>query len=262
MSDLVAWQDNFEAAGKPNGSKYWMESDVMSAFDYHAEQSWKNVRNRAIQACVSLGLPIEQHFVPAGDGTTKLTRFACYLLAMNGDPRKQSVASAQIYFAALAETFQRTLDHSEGVERVLVRDELSDGQKSLASTANARGVRNYAFFHNAGYMGMYNMTTAQLEKFKHLPEGQKLMDCMGKEELAANLFRITQTEAKIKRAGSYGQRQLEAAARDVGQTVRETMIQLGNEPPERLPLAEPIRDVKRALKQASKRLRQIDAKKS
>lgn len=253
------WSDRFEELGKPNGSKYWFEADVMAAFDYRTPASWKQVVNKALQACITLDIPIDQTFIQLPDGSRKLTRFACYLVAMNADPKKPQVAAAQLYLATLAESFQRLVDHQEGVERVLIRSEVSDGQKALMSTAKAHGVVTYSFFQNAGYLGMYNMNFKRLEQFKALPEGQKLMDHMGKTELAANLFRITQTDEKIKNDGVHGQSALERVATEVGRKVRNTMIELSGTAPEHLPLAEPIQSVKKALKGADKRFRRIDS---
>jgi DNA-damage-inducible protein D len=258
-ASLSPWQTQFEGLGKPNGSKYWIEADVMEAFDYKSPSSWKNVINRAIQACMTIEIPVDQHFIQIPGGGRKLTRFACYLVAMNADSKKPQVAAAQVYLATLAESFQQACEHAEGVERVLIRSELADGQKALASTAKAHGVVQYPFFHNAGYLGMYNMNFRKLEGFKGLPDGQKLIDWMGKEELAANLFRITQTDAKIKNDGVHGQDQLERVAKDVGRKVRHTMLELSGTAPEDLPLAQPIQSIKKALKGADKQFRKIDS---
>src|SRR5262245_14583572 len=140
-------RESFEDLGKPNGIRYWLESDLMRALEYQTAQSFRKVITRAMQACLSLGIPTEENFILT-DGQYKLTRFACYLIAMNGDPKKPQVAAAQIYFAALAETFRRHQDHAENIDRVLVRQEMTDGLKSLCSTAKRHGVQNYAFFQN------------------------------------------------------------------------------------------------------------------
>jgi DNA-damage-inducible protein D len=215
---------------------------------------------RAKQACLAAGLQCEDHFVRQPDGTFVLTRFGCYLVAMNGDPRKKEVAAAQAYFAALAETFKSHVEHADGMDRILIREEIVDGQKSLAGTAKSHGVTNYAFFLNSGYLGMYNMSLERLCHFKGVKEGEKLIDRMGKEEMAANLFRITQTDAKIKKESITGQYRLEQAARHVGAHVRKTMRELNNTTPENLPLAENVRDVKKKIKGTSRQMKALDAR--
>jgi DNA-damage-inducible protein D len=228
--------------------------------DYQTELSFRKVITRAMQACLSLGISTEENFM-LSDGSYKLTRFACYLIAMNGDSKKTNIAAAQVYFAALADTFQKHIEHADGVDRVLVRNEMTDGLKSLGSTAKRHGVENYAFFQNAGYRGMYNMDLARLTSFKGVTGGEILLDRMGKEELAANLFRITQTEAKIKNDKLQGQHMLEKTAHDVGRTVRQTMITISGTPPEHLPVAEHIKDVKKKLKDTSKKFKKLDTTK-
>lgn len=260
MSALApGWPERFEGLGKPNGSKYWIESGLREALAYISPASWRGVVNRAIQACVTTGIDISEHFRQMPDGDRKLTRFACYLIAMNADSKKPEVAAAQVYLASLADAVHALYEQAEGVERLLIRDEVTDGQKTLASTAKAHGVENYAFFQNQGYLGMYNMPLGRLKDFKGLAPGKQLMDYMGKTELAANLFRITQTEEKIKNEGLRGQRALESAANNVGRTVRRTMEELSGTTPEHLPLAEPIAAVRSQLKGASKKLGKIDA---
>lgn len=250
-------KESFEDLGKPNGVRYWMESDLMIALEYSGSAGFRKVILRAMQACLTLGIPTDEVFVNC-DGSYKLTRFACYLIAMNGDTKKPAVASAQLYFATLAETFNRHLEHVEGIERIVIRQEMSDGMKTLSSTAKRHGVQNFALFQNAGYRGMYNFDLARLTQIKGVKAGEMLLDRMGKTELAANLFRISQTEEKIKNQGIKGQVPLERAAQDVGRTVRETMIGISGTAPEHLPVAEHIEDVKRMIKSTNKKFKAID----
>ena len=249
---------SFEDAGKPNGETLWHESVLMDALGYESKASFQKVLSRAKQACLSLNIPCEDHFHRQPDGDHALTRFGCYLVAMNGDPRKPEVAAAQAYFAAIAETFQSHIEHAEGIDRILIREEVTDGQKSLASTAKAHGVKNYAFFQNKGYMGMYNMSLDRLSRYKGVPPKEKLIDRMGKTEMAAHLFRITQTDEKISRESIRGQAGLEQAAYAVGRKVRQTMEDLSGTPPEDLQIAEHVKSVKKKIKGASKTLRQLD----
>ncbi|MBI1345695.1 damage-inducible protein D [bacterium] len=248
----------FEDLAIKNGANLWEQSDVMSALDYRSEEAFRKLVMKAMQACLTLGIPTEDNFHRQADGTYRFTRFACYLLAMNGDPKKLQVAAAQLYFAVLAETFHTALEHSDAIDRVLIRDEVSEGEKSLSSTASRHGVENYPFFQNAGYRGMYNMNLSKLRERKGLKPTEKLIDRMGKEELAAHLFRITQTAAKIRNEGVQGQRLLEDAAEKVGKQVRKSMLEISGAKPEDLPPAEPIKDVKKRLKQTDKQLRNID----
>ncbi|MNH24237.1 DNA-damage-inducible protein D [compost metagenome] len=193
----------------------------------------------------------------------KLSRFACYLTAMNGDGKKPEVARAQAYFAAVAETFKRYIDQAEDVERVLIRDEISLHEKSLSGVAKQAGVTEYHFFQNAGYRGLYNMNMSDLKNRKGLigkDSTRSLLDFMGKQELAANLFRVTQTEAKMENEGIRGQKAAERAAEAVGRKVRQTMIEISGDTPESLPLARDLKQVKGDLKASSKEFKKLDKK--
>ena len=136
--------------------------------------------HRARPAGVYLvGIPIQENLILTAEGTYKLTRFACYLIAMNADPKKAQVGAA-VYFASIAETFKNALESADAIERVAIRDEMTDGMKSLNGTATAHGVVEMGLFHNAGYRGMYNMNLSRLKQMKGLPDGQVLLDRMGK----------------------------------------------------------------------------------
>lgn len=261
--------DSFEELAKSNGTAWWQSRDLMRALGYQGAASFEKVIRRAQQACLVLNIPVEDNFrreEVVVDGKPvfeyRLTRFACYLVAMNADNKKPQVAAAQVYFADLAQSFQEAIADSENVERVLIRDELSGGVKSLQSTASKHGVKSHAFFQNAGYRGMYNMPLNQLLRVKGVPKGKVLFDFMGRRELAANLFRVTQTEEKIRNERTYGQSALEHAAEDVGRVVRRTMIEIGGTPPERLPLREPVQKVRTGLRKTSREFRKLDSPKS
>lgn len=137
---------------------------------------------------------------------------------------------------------------------------MSEREKSLSGTVGARGVENYGFFQNAGYRGMYNMDFSQLVRRKKVPSGRTILDFMGKTELAANLFRITQTEEKIRNQDIRGQRPLERAHEDVGKEVRASMQRISGTKPEDLPLAGDIRQVRSGLKRAGKEFAKLDGK--
>lgn len=254
-------KENFETFSLQNGFTYWLASDLAVMLGYQDTDATKKAINKAMTVCMTLNITVTDNFVQVSSENDKndfkLSRFACYLTVMNGDVRNPKIAKAQAYFAGLAEAFQEHFQHADSVERVLIRGEVSEREKSLSSTASQYGVTNFPFFQNAGYRGMYNMSIGKLKSFKGLSEGT-LLDFMGKEELAANLFRITQTESKIKREGIKGQSNLEKTAETVGRDVRNTMIKISGTTPESLPLESDIKGVRKGIKVAHKELRKID----
>lgn len=261
MSDIFHFdpdRPSFEDLGIPNGSQTWRSHDLCEHLDYQ-EAGFAKALMRAQQACLSLGIKTDQHFIPS-EGGYRLTRFACYLVTMNGDPKKPGVAAAQLYFAQLANTFQTQLEHVDGMERVLIREEVSAGSKSLASTASRHGATDFALFQNAGYLGMYNMNLRALMNRKGVPKGKTMLDYMGRTELAANLFRITQTDEKIKTDNVRGQAGLEHTAMSVGKHVRKTMEEISGTSPERLPVSAPLQQVRSKLKSANTSLKKFDKK--
>ena len=169
---------------------------------------------------------------------------------MNANPRKPEVARAQAYFVSLAEFARQFIEETEHVDRVVMRDEMADRENSLARVAKSANVTDYALFQNAGYRGLYNKNLNRLKELKGVPANRTLLDFMGREELAANLFRITQTEAKIKKDNVRGQKALEDTAYGVGQEVRATIRKIGGTMPEDLPISEDIKKVKSGLKKA------------
>ena len=255
----------FEDLGKMNGGKFWYARDFMRMLGYESFEAFRKPINKAIATCTALEIQVVENFKQVQrqlDGEIvqdfKLTRFACYLVAINGDVRKPDVAAAQAYFVTMAEAFRNYIQGSDNVERVQIRDEVSERERSWSSTAHHAGVQNFAFFQAAGYRGMYNMSMPELRSIKGVPGGRSLMDFMGRQELAANLFRITQTEAKINNEEIRGQRSLENAAMHVGKTVRNTMIKISGQPPESLTSVEDIIVVKRKLKRARTEFGRMD----
>jgi DNA-damage-inducible protein D len=256
---------NFESLAQENGFRYWLGSSLAECLGYADSTAVKKAINKAMTVCMTLNIPVnenfQQHVSEADKNDFKLSRFACYLTVMNGDVRNPLIAKAQAYYAGIAVAFREHLQQSAGVERVLMRGEISEREASLSHTAKKQGVENYAFFQNAGYRGMYNMNLGRLKNFKGLgADDGSLLDYMGKEELAANLFRITQTDAKIRNEGTKGQFLLEKTAEGVGRDVRNTMIKISGQKPEELRLERNIADVKKGLKQTHKGLKQIDSK--
>jgi DNA-damage-inducible protein D len=260
---------NFEDLGQDNGFRYWYASDLAKCLGYDDYPAFRHGPvNRAMVACGTLSIPADENFIVEKrvvDGRdiseVRLSRFACYLVAMNGDVRKPQVAAAQAWFAATAESFRQYLEEARDVERLNIRTELSGKEKSLAGVAKGAGVFEYGLFHNAGYRGLYNMNLSELKRYKGLTDkGRSLLDFMGKEELAANFFRLTQTEAKIKNDGIRGQRPCEIVAENVGRTVRETMKKISGSTPENLPLEHDIKDTQKNLKKTQREFKKLDDK--
>lgn len=261
-------KEGFESYSQENGFVYWYASDLSNMLGYANFKTFEKSVNKAMTTCNTLNINIFDNFeqvqrIENGKAFRdyKLSRFACYLSVMNADNKMLLVAKAQAYFATLAGAVQNYLKEADNVERIIIRDEVSEREKSLSTVAHQFGVSNYGFFQNAGYRGMYNKDISQLKMVRRVDHGRSLLDFMGKEELAANLFRITQTELKIKQERLYGQSKLETAAFTVGQKVRQTMIEISNVLPENLTPQEDIKKVKSNLKSKSKELKKIDTSK-
>lgn len=254
---------SFEGYAKDNGFKYWLASQLMECLGYSSMAPINKAVQKAIAGCAALEISIGENFteimVPERDW--RLSRFACYLTVMNGDSRNPKVAKAQAYFITMAEAFRQYVQEATNVERVVVRGELSDREKALSGTAFSHGVENFPFFQNAGYRGMYNMDLSRIRELKGIPSGRSPLDFMGKTELAANLFRITQTDEKIVAENVQGQARLERAASEVGREVRKTMLRVSGRSPESLPPAQDIKKVQQGLKRSQKEYRKLDAPK-
>lgn len=235
------------------GMEYWTARELMPVLEYKQWRQFSDAIDRAKKACETSGNRVSDYFadvrkiVKTGVATKgiedyHLSRYACYLIAMNGDPRKKAIAMAQSYFAIktrqqeLSENFERL---SEEQKRLAIRGELKHHNKSLADAAHEAGVetsRDYAIFQNFGYMGLYGGLKAQdIAKRKGLKKGQAILDHMGSTELAANLFRATQTDEKLRRDHVKGKAAANTTHFAVGKKVRETIKELGGTMPEDLP---------------------------
>lgn len=259
----------FEDYGQDNGFRFWWARDLAHILGYGSYESFRTIVNDAVAGCFASEIEVNENFEHSSrlvDGISvrdiKLSRFACYLVAVKADARKPQVQSAQVYLAAFSAALKDFIETSNIIDRLLIREEVSKGEKSLGSTAKQAGVMEYALFKNAGYRGMYNMNYRELVQLKgiELKPGQPLFDFMGREELAGNLFRITQTEAKIRRDGIRGQRNLEVTAEEVGQTVRNTMEDISGTSPEYLQSEKDIRAIRSGLKKGHKDMKALDKK--
>lgn len=258
----------FDAFANDEERTFWYASDLAMMLGYDDMKAINNAMNRAHAVCMQLGISIIDNFTQAKstncDNDFKLTRFACYLTVMNGNISNPKVATAQAYFASLAEEIEIAFRNADDVNRVYLRGDISDREKTLAHVAHKHGVENYAFFQNAGYRGMYNMNLNKLRNYKGLPAETKtsILDFMDNEELAANIFRVTQTEAKIRNEKLKGQSSLETAAETVGRNVRNVMIANTGVAPENLRLSEEkIAKVKTGIKKTHKALLKHDEQK-
>lgn len=251
---------NFEEIKRVDeyGTEFWTAREILPLLGYSKWQNAVEVIKRAQRACMNSGEDIRNHFtdiskmVRVGSDAVrqvedfKLDRYACYLIAQNGDPSKPEIALAQTYFAV--QTYrQEELDKlSDGEKRLKIRGEVTEKNKLLASSARHAGVSNFGKFNDAGYRGLYAMPLAEVEKKKGIKKGE-LLDRAGASELAANWFRITQTEDKLRRDRVKGQTEAQRTHREVGNEVRETIKKLGGDMPEDLEPEEHLKDVKKKL---------------
>ena len=275
IEQLIA---QFEAAAQTdeNGEEFWFARDLQLLLEYTKWDNFLTVLARAKAACEKSGHPVEDHFagvgkmVQVGSGAEReiddvvMSRYACYLVAQNADPKKRPVAFAQTYFAIQARR-QEVRDQeeqeyqplSEEERRLMLRDEIKTHNKHLASAAKVAGVKDgldYAIFQTEGYKGLYGgLDVPGIRRRKGLTAKQAILDHMGSTELAANLFRATQTEEKLRRDGIKGKDAANRAHHEVGAKVRQTIKDIGGTMPESLPPAEDIKKVGRRLKNALKK---------
>jgi len=266
-------QFSFEDFKQKNGIIFWWASDFLKMLDYEDLKAFGPVIKKATNAFISLGLNNYEHIIPfertddsngIKSSDFKLTRFACYLLAMNADSKRQPVALAQAYFAEQTRKFEVYVQGSQDIDRLLYREELKQGNKSLASTAKDSGVTDYSAFVSKGYWGLYNTWMGSLKTKKGLPSDPKiqLLDYMGRTELAANLFRITQTEEKLKKDNVNNQSDAERAHFEVAQRVRHLIIENTGKNPEDLPIERRLPEVKKELKKGMRALQNVDKNKN
>ena len=238
-----------------NGVEFWYARELMPVLQYSNWQNFEKIINKSIIACENSNFNANYHFIDVskmvaiGSGAYrkqkdyKLSRYACYLIAQNGDSRKSVIALAQTYFAIqtrrqeLSEIEYNNLSETE--KRFYQRNLTKKGNHSLNQIAKNVGVKNFDKFHNAGYKGLYNGETADdIAKRKGLRYREDILDNMGSEQLAANLFRITQTESKLKRENIQGENNANKTHYNIGKNIREVIAKNGGVMPENLPTPE------------------------
>ena len=260
MSELTKYSEQtFESIKhyNENGQEYWLARELQSVLEYTQWRRFFDTIERAKLACANSGYDVDDHFadvgkmVEIGSGAQRevddvmLSRYACYLIVMNGDPRKEVIAVGQTYFAVKTQQ-QELIDHydelTEDQKRIAIRREMKSHNKSLAEAAHNAGVidtRDYVIFQNKGYQGLYGGLTAKdIHARKGLKKGEQILDHMGSTELAANLFRATQTDEKLRRENIQGKEKAYETHYEVGKTVRKTIQELGGTMPEDLPTPE------------------------
>lgn len=252
-----------------HGVEYWSARDLQPFLGYSQWRRFENAIQKAVESCKQSGNNPEHHLAGAGKMILRgkgaslevddyhLSRFACYLIAQNGDPRKPEIAHAQKYFAIQTRRQEVSEQMAADLERVETREQASVEFKALSSTAREAGVQDKMFgmFHDAGYKGLYGgLGVDAIKSRKGIAPKEQLMDRMGRTELFANLFRMTQTQDKLKNERIRDPREAMQAHEMVGKKVRTAIVEIGGVLPENMPPAEPINLVKKRLKTTKPKL--------
>ena len=254
------------------GQEFWYARELARVLEYKDFRNFEQIIFKAMDACKNSGNDIPDHFgevtemVEIGSNAQRgfpsymLSRYACYLIVMNADPRKQVVAVGQTYFAVKTRQQELVDDYdrlTEEQKRLAIRNEIKTHNKSLAEAAQMAGVEtslDYATFQNYGYMGLYGGLKAQdIKRRKGLKKSQDILDHMGSTELAANLFRATQTDEKLRRENIQGKDAANQTHFEVGAKVRQTIAELGGTMPEDLPT--PEKSIKQIAREQEKKLK-------
>ena len=257
------------------GNEYWFARELMPVLEYdkwnnfhsvikHAQKAKINAEASKINDFTEVGKIVQTGALSRKIIDYRLSRYACYLIAMNGDPRKKAIALAQTYFAVktrqqeLSENFEQL---TEDQKRLGIRQELAKHNSSLSEAAHNAGITSpaqYATFQNAGYRGLYGgLTENDIHKRKNLKPTQKILDHMGSTELAANLFRATQTDEKLRRDNIHGVTKANNTHYAVGAKVRQTIQELGGTMPENLPT--PEKSIQQLKSEEKKKVKEIDS---
>ena len=251
------------------GNEYWLARELQNVLEYKRWDKFCNVINNAKKACENSNYNVFEHFSQVGKTSKmpnggvkklldyKLSRYACYLIVQNADPRKENIALGQTYFAVQTRRQELTeIEYSmltEDEKRFYQRNLTKKGNYSLNQAAKKAGVKNFDKFHNAGYKGLYNGETADdIAKRKGLRYREDILDNMGSEELATNLFRISQTEARLKKDNIQGEGKANETHYNIGKNIREVIAKNGGTMPECLPTP------KKSLKELEKEMKYQD----
>ena len=264
------YQSPFESIKQidDDGNEYWYARDLQEILEYSEWRNFSKIIEKAKTACEASGHAVLSEFVDVnklvdvGAGLQRtiqdivLSRYACYLIAMNGNPRKEVIALAQTYFAVKTHEQEQLELQKEDSLRLQIRQDIKEHNISLAEAANQAGIqepKDYAIFQNEGYKGLYGgLGVKQIHTKKGLKKSQKILDHMGSTELAANLFRATQTDEKLRREGVKGKAQANKVHHDVGAKVRQTIKELGGTMPE--DLETPTKSIQQIKKESQKKL--------
>ena len=252
-----------------HGAEYWSARELQPLLGYNHWRSFEKAITKAINSCEQSGNEPDHHFARArkmiavGKGGQRevpdfqLSRFACYLIAQNGDPRKPEIALAQKYFAIQTRRQELSDQQAADLERFELRKQASEEFKMLSGAARQAGVQSQHFgiFHDAGYKGLYGGRGSEAIRLrKRIPAKDNLMDRMDATELAANQFRMTQTREKLAREGVRGEQRAIQTHHDVGQEVRAAIQRIGGTLPENIPPAEHIQQVEQRVQSTSPKL--------
>jgi DNA-damage-inducible protein D len=280
MTNQMAAQDtqSFEAMKQINehGAEHWSARDLQPLLGYSQWRRFDDTIKRAIASCEASGNHAANHFADAGKMVSigsggqrqledkHLSRFACYLIAQNGDPRKPEIAYAQQYFAIQTRRQELSEQAIADMERLEIRKQTSAEFKALSGAAQDAGVQSKMFgiFHDAGYKGLYGgLGSAAIKTRKAIPAEDNLLDRMAATELAANQFRMTQTRDKLARERIHDQSQAIKTHEQVGKEVRAAIKRIGGTLPEQIPPAEHIKEVEKRLKKTTPKL-ELDGRES